>query len=774
MSPIVALNSVAALASLALGYIVLRGSRGAKPFAVLSFATFLWISVNVYFLITNSLLALRSAYAFGLLVPLSIIYWVDTYFETARSKIVFWLRSVVTYSIGLLAAVVAQFTDIIVKTTAISEKQGSLFFVYSVVVAFLIVSPILNLLIARKNQSDTAKKQIKIIMVGFVAFGLSAILVDVVIPAFGYPQVALLGLDSASSLFLIVAIAYAITKRGLFNIKVAFTEVAVAVLVGVNTVEFLTSQTTSDYWVRGAVLLLISIFSILLVRSVKNEIDRREEVEKLAGEKTSALAELEQRNKNLATLQKVSEIVMNETDMKQMTQHILDEFPKQMDDCIGALLNVVNENRLIPYTFTENNLTKKVHGVIGNDLEKYGQPLQKGFNLLHDSLLDKKQLQTDSLADFISPPIPKPIAMTLQRLIGAKTFVAMPLYAGGEPFGVMLFVFSATAGSVHENNLGIAKSIADEMSLGVQRAQAFQKLKEANEYLQQLDKMKDEFISMASHELNTPLAAIEGYLSMILDEGMGKVDAKSKEYLTRAYDSSKRLAALILDLLNVSRIEQGRLKMKFAQSSMIDLAESVIKELQIKSDAKKIYLKVEGDKKTLPLTWCDPDRIRQVLVNLAGNAIKFTEKGGVTIKVTSDKDFVHVAVTDTGRGIAAEDQKLLFGKFSQVKRDVDEHQGTGLGLYISKNYIELHQGKIWVESEAGKGASFKFDLPVLDKPPVEVKGAVLENSPINAPQIELRNDKEIPQIITDSSKPVESSPMSVAAKHVAQPAKKPA
>ncbi|MEX2012475.1 MAG: HAMP domain-containing sensor histidine kinase, partial [Patescibacteria group bacterium] len=344
----------------------------------------------------------------------------------------------------------------------------------------------------------------------------------------------------------------------------------------------------------------------------------------------------------------------------------------------------------------------------------------------------------------------KAVAMSIQKITGAQHVEVFPLYAGGEPLGVMLFVFNRPGAEVHDKNYAIAKAISDDLSLAVQRAQAFEQLKAANEYLAQLDKMKDEFISMASHELNTPLAAIEGYLSMILDEGMGKIDKQSRTYLNRAYASSKRLAELILDLLNVSRIEQGRLKMKYEEVSMAEMTESVIHELQIKADGKKIYLKVAADK-DLPKIWCDPDRIREVIVNLTGNAIKFTDKGGITIKISQpDPKNLRVAVTDTGRGIAKTDQPKLFQKFSQVKREVDEHQGSGLGLYISKNFVELHKGKIWVDSDTGKGATFSFEIPLIAKPPKELEGAILEKS-VNSPQITTPNKDEVPKIITDSS-----------------------
>lgn len=526
----------------------------------------------------------------------------------------------------------------------------------------------------------------------------------------------------------LIAATYAITRHGMFNTKVIVSEVTVAALVIVNIGQLFTATDTRDIIFRSVTLLLVMVLGYLLVRSVQNEVRRREEVEKLAKEKIEALGELELRNKNLATLQMISDIVLNESDTRAMTQKIMDELPKQLGSCVGGLLSIAKEGKLTAYAITRNNLTQKVIAMIGGSLEKYSFPIKKEYNRIHEALVDKKSIDSDSLTDFISPPIPKAVAASIQTLIGAKHVEVFPLYAGGEPLGVMLFVFNRPGAEVHDKNYAIAKAISDDLSLAIQRAQAFEQLKAANEYLAELDKMKDEFISMASHELNTPLAAIEGYLSMVLDEGMGKIDKQSRTYLSRAYASSKRLAELILDLLNVSRIEQGRLKLKYELAAISEMIESVKNELQIKADGKKIYLKAQIAQ-DLPKIWCDPNRIREVIVNLTGNALKFTDKGGVTVMASQpDAKTIRVAVTDTGRGIAKADQSKLFQKFSQVKREVDEHQGTGLGLYISKNFVELHHGKIWVDSDAGKGATFSFELPLIKEPPKDVDRAMLEAS----------------------------------------------
>jgi signal transduction histidine kinase len=746
------LTLLIALANLGLGIVVLNSSPGDKlnkKFFLFSLLLSIWVgTVFIFESYSQNLFLLRAQYATGGAALLSAYPWIS---EITRRQI----KPIVQILLSLLAAfiIITPFVNgyvvegIIHSSSSYSFTAGPLFDIYSVALFLLIIGSVIMLYLGEKRSGEKKDKlRLRVILVGLVLFSLASIIVNVVLPAFNVKPVV--SFDAQSSIAWVALATYAITRHGLFNVKVLATQVFVGVIILLITSRLVTARTTADFITESLILVLTITFSFFLVRSVQSEVARRKEIEELAKEKIETLKELEQRNKSLAALQRVSDIVLNELDMKAMSQKILDEIPVQLENCVGAFLSIVRGGHLVAYTVSTNTFTRKVYSLVGEDLEKYSYPIKKEFNGLHEVLIEKKMVEGDSLDAFICPPISRPVAKTLQRLIGAKHLVALPLYASGEPLGVMMFVYKVEKSRLHGKDVEIAKAIADDMSLAIQRAQAFQKLKDANEYLSQLDKMKDEFISMASHELNTPLAAIEGYLSMVLDEGMGKVDAKSKEYLSRAYASSKRLAELILDLLNVSRIEQGRLKMKFSQVSMVELAESVVHELQIKADSKKIYLKIEAEK-SLPKLWCDPDRIREVIVNLTGNALKFTDKGGVTINIgKSEGGFIRVTVVDTGRGIAKEDQKKLFQKFSQVKREIDEHQGTGLGLYISKNFVELHKGKIWVESEAGKGSKFIFEIPLLKEAPKQLEGAILEK-PITEAQIEV-GTKDVPAIIAES------------------------
>lgn len=263
------------------------------------------------------------------------------------------------------------------------------------------------------------------------------------------------------------------------------------------------------------------------------------------------------------------------------------------------------------------------------------------------------------------------------------------------------------------------------------------KLDEANRHLEDLDEQKDNFISMASHELNTPIAAIEGYLSMIIDEKMaGDVNPKVKAYLENIYFSSKRLAALVRDLLNVSRIESGRVHLINEEASIEDVIEKSIAEVKIKADEVGHKLTFEKPKTPLPKTWFDVSRITEVMINIIGNAIKYTDPPGkITVSAHADDGKLVVAIQDNGRGIPKGKEEAIFEKFVQVEVLKDQVKGTGLGMFITKNLIELHKGKIWFKSSTEKadhGTTFYFSLPIYKTKPVdphEGEGALFQKKP---------------------------------------------
>jgi signal transduction histidine kinase len=260
------------------------------------------------------------------------------------------------------------------------------------------------------------------------------------------------------------------------------------------------------------------------------------------------------------------------------------------------------------------------------------------------------------------------------------------------------------------------------------------KLDEANQHLEELDETKDNFLSMATHELNTPIAAIEGYLSMIVDEKMaGEINDKAMGYLKNVYMSSKRLAALVRDLLNVSRIESNRIHLINEEASIEDVINQAIAEIKIKADEVGHKLVFEKPNKPLPKSWFDVSRITEVVINLMGNSIKYTEPPGkITVRAHADDNKIVVSVEDNGRGIPADRAEHIFEKFSQVDVLKDQVKGTGLGMFISKNLVNLHKGQLWFKSSVDPkhhGTTFYFSLPILKEKPVdenEGQGAVIK------------------------------------------------
>lgn len=230
--------------------------------------------------------------------------------------------------------------------------------------------------------------------------------------------------------------------------------------------------------------------------------------------------------------------------------------------------------------------------------------------------------------------------------------------------------------------------------------------------IKEVDQMKDEFISIASHELRTPLTAIKGYLSLILDGTYGKLENKGmQEGVSRAVISTKRLEALVKDLLNVSRIEQGRLDVKNIVTEIEPIIQEIISQLKVSADKKKLALEYEKPKEKLPQVLADPERLKQALINLIGNSIKYTEKGSVKITTRAGSGKLEIKIADTGIGMSAEEQKHLFEKFHRVKNEKTEKiSGTGLGLWITKQIVELMKGKIYLESMKDVGTKVTVEL----------------------------------------------------------------
>lgn len=241
----------------------------------------------------------------------------------------------------------------------------------------------------------------------------------------------------------------------------------------------------------------------------------------------------------------------------------------------------------------------------------------------------------------------------------------------------------------------------------------FEEIKRREE-IERLSRAKSEFISIASHQLRSPLTAIKGYISMLLEGTYGELTERTKKPIENVSQSSERLIKLVNDLLSISRIEAGKIEMKLEKTSLEDIISEVVEELMIEAKNKNIYLKWEKPKKTLPETLLDKDKIRQVLSNVVDNAIRYTKKGGVNIKLKPQNSKLKIEVIDTGAGMTHEELDKMFESFSRGVAGTRLYtEGVGLGLYISRKFLEMHNGKIWAESKGrNKGSTFHIEIPI--------------------------------------------------------------
>lgn len=262
----------------------------------------------------------------------------------------------------------------------------------------------------------------------------------------------------------------------------------------------------------------------------------------------------------------------------------------------------------------------------------------------------------------------------------------------------------------------LVKSVHREIAQRKELASLAASLEKANARLKELDQLKTEFMSIASHQLRTPLSIIKGYTSLLDEGAYGAVTLKAKEVLRNIDTSNEHLIKLVDEFLNVSRIEQGRVQFSFAEMSMEDLVRNVIQELKEKARPKDMGLVLEVPKK-LRLLIADQEKIRHCVYNFVDNAIKYSrEKTKVHIYLEGNKKGLICRVLDKGVGLDRKDLKNLFQKFYRSPNVMRDFQGTGLGLFVVRQFVEAHKGKVWVKSKGlGKGSEFGFFVPY--KPP---------------------------------------------------------
>lgn len=436
----------------------------------------------------------------------------------------------------------------------------------------------------------------------------------------------------------------------------------------------------------------------------------------------------------LESLWRLEKIILDTLDFKETVQKICDSILTELDKvnfgCRIVNLCLIDEEKKVlkQISISQSLASTQAGEMMPTPIQEVQIPLAIEKNYCIKSVISNRPHATHDWADIFVPPYQPDDARTAQQMAGIKSSLVYPITHRGQPEGVIIFNIVKDETEVSSAERELIQSFTDVVGLAVQNSKLYTsredlteqlkrantQLAQANLKLQELDKLKDEFVTLASHELRAPMTAIRGSLATILEGYAGEVNPQVWEFLTASYNENDRLIRLVNNLLNISRIESGRFNFNITRVDVDKIIEEVVNNLQPAAKERNIFLLYKKESR-LPLVYGDDDKVKEVLINLVGNATKFTHKGGITVRAAIKDRFMITSVTDTGSGIAVEDMDRLFKKFSQVGGNYARPTGgTGLGLYICKQIVEGLQGKIWLDSTLGKGSTFYFSLPIAD------------------------------------------------------------
>jgi len=671
-------------------------SKSHRLFLALSLSIASWMVSNAVFAQSPSdtfayVLAL-TAYACAALTAVTFLFFVA---DMSAVRIPATRAVVLAAGIFVVSSLVPNFLAVDVVNLTIHTTPFIL--LYALGMSILFIGGIAILVRSHRHTRGQRRQQLGAVLAGLLGGIAGGLLFNLVLPIFGNYRFVQLG--PAFSILFVGASAYAIIRHRLFDLRAAIVRVAAYVfaLLAVATIYVvlaygivvpLLGDVAGDW-----VYVFLAVLAAVTFPPIKQFFDRA----------TRAV------------------FYKNAYD----TQHVLDQ--------LGTIMvREVDVTRLLKKSMQLLGDAVKPSGVEVVLVKDHQQARAvavgkaiKHIDAVMEVVHDKHAglLVTDELADHGG--------QIYQRLATAGVAIVTPLVTSNATVGYLLIGYKASGDAFTQQDIDLVHILGDELAVAVQNALRFEEishfnetlkgevdeatsqLRDSNRKLHKLDEAKDEFISMASHQLRTPLTSVKGYLSMVLEGDAGKISDDQKKLLEEAYSSAQRMVYLIGDFLNVSRLQTGKFMLEPAQVNLSELVSEEVDQLQATASRRQVKLEYHAPA-NFPDATMDDGKMRQVVMNFVDNAVYYSRPNStVLIEVLSNGHDITFAVHDTGIGVPSAERHHLFTKFFRASnaRKV-RPDGTGIGLYMAKKVITAHGGSIILTTKENKGSTFGFKLPL--------------------------------------------------------------
>ncbi|MCE9585332.1 GAF domain-containing sensor histidine kinase [Candidatus Nomurabacteria bacterium] len=507
-----------------------------------------------------------------------------------------------------------------------------------------------------------------------------------------------------------------IVKKQMFNIQLVASKALVFALVILTGAQFAFTQTLSSKILNIVSLIGILFFGYFLIRNLGKE-EEKNKLENLTQDLYKQNVEMSVKNKTLSLLRKLYQISLLSLDVNNLSEKITSAIRIDLNlETAGVLIFDSNSDSLTPINFSKSERLIKTVESFGFYLKDVVITNVSKHAFFNQSIYEKKSNLTNNITD-VWGGLMKP--QYLERLVQEshiKTVMLFPLQTQSQVLGGLILGFNRDYESLNAHEKDAIKSFVDVIAVALDKSFLYKNLQDANEKLKSLDKLKTEFLSLASHQLRSPLTAIKGYSSMLLEGDFGAITDKQKEAIDRVFQSSQHLAMVVEDLLNVAKIEQGGMQYVMSPFDIEKQVKDISSDLALNAEKKGLKLTFETDNKSPYTVNGDMEKIRQVVLNLIDNSVKYTKTGSIKVTLTKDENLKNIllAVSDTGMGMTEEIRETLFKKFARGDGMKMNTSGSGLGLYLAKQIVEAHKGHIWVESDGpGKGSTFFMELDII-------------------------------------------------------------